>query len=60
MSTVELKPWVLVNGLLCRTEQARDMAIELYRKKGEDFTLQAVPQDAKGGYILSVTDPMEQ
>lgn len=60
MNVVELKPWVLVNGLLCRTEQARDMVIAMYQNRGEEITVRAVPQDADGGYRLSITDPMEQ
>ena len=49
-----------VNGLLCYSEQARDQLAMFYFTKGEPVEIRPVDQDERGGYILSINDPMEQ
>ena len=56
----ELKPWVYVNNLLVRTEEARQQVLAHFAKLGEPIEIREVDQDAQGRYIVPIGDPMEQ
>lgn len=55
----ELRPWIYVNGLLCRTMEARDQLIRFYTGRGETITITPVEVDEFGRYIVNEDDGTE-
>lgn len=48
-----------VNGLLCQTAQARDIAVAHYLRTGEEPEVEPVDRTPDGGYILPINNPEE-
>ena len=55
----ELKPWLDVNGLIVKTEEAFDIVMNQLVKYGIKPIVKEVER-TDNGHVLTVNDPMEQ